>query len=605
MRYWFLTGLLLMGGVGLSAQQRTWEPRNSGIPVVDSLGRIIPEPFLGGFDVPRPQLVDLGSGRLSMFVQERRNGLMRFEQSPSGEWLRIDERFHDLPIGDWYRFVDVDGDGLPDLLAEMPMAHIRYWRNTGTPGSPQFTPVGDTIRDIVGEPIIADRQNILNAVDIDCNGHLDLFIGSVAGTVGRWEHATTGPAGDPRFRLVDDRWMGIEILGPEATGEVLGDRLVDRPSMHGANTLSFADLSRRGVLDLFWGDFFEPGLLLIRNQGTCAEPDFHTKPEPWPVGNHFRSSGYNAPAPGDVDRDGLMDLVIGVIGGAFQPRITATENLWLVRQDSLGHFSVTTKRMIPTIDVGSEAAPALVDLFGDGRYDLVVGNRISPHDNETANLTWFENIGTATAPSFRERGLLPIRGHFNYSPSVGDLDGDGKPDLVLGTWSDQVLWYRNTGTRESPSWVLADSALITLSRGTNATPTLGDVDGDGLLDLVVGRALGIVSYYRNVGTRTAPRFDLVEERLADIKMGRRSMPTLVDMNGDGRPDLLVGSEEGEVQLWLNQSAADGVRFVRDTTFALRSEPYAAPAAAPLFGDGVMHLLVGTEAGGLRWYRPRP
>ena len=48
--------------------------------------------------------------------------------------------------------------------------------------------------------------------------------------------------------------------------------------MHGANTMALADHDGDGDLDLFWGDFFEPGLLLIANSGTCPEPNFRNPP---------------------------------------------------------------------------------------------------------------------------------------------------------------------------------------------------------------------------------------------------------------------------------------------------------------------------------------
>ena len=65
---------------------------------------------------------------------------------------------------------------------------------------PRFVPQGDTIRDVDGLPIPADRQNILNAVDIDCNGKIDLFIGRVQGTVDRFEQDGVSPDGSPRRR---------------------------------------------------------------------------------------------------------------------------------------------------------------------------------------------------------------------------------------------------------------------------------------------------------------------------------------------------------------------------------------------------------------------
>src|SRR5262245_23093025 len=73
--------------------------RTSGIPVTDTAGREMPAPFLGGFDVPRPQLIDInGDGKLDLFVQERSGALMFFERV-GAQWIWRSDRFQDLDVG--------------------------------------------------------------------------------------------------------------------------------------------------------------------------------------------------------------------------------------------------------------------------------------------------------------------------------------------------------------------------------------------------------------------------------------------------------------------------------------------------------------------------
>ncbi len=585
--------------------------RVSGIPVSDSSGRPMYAPFLGGFDVPRPQLVDInGDGTLDLFVQERPGEMMFFERV--GEtWQWRSDHFQSLNVGDWFRFVDIDGDRDADLFSEMLTGYIRVWRNEGTATAPRLVALGDTVRDVDGRAIVADRQNILNAVDIDCNGKLDLFIGRVQGVVDRYEQEGISPDGSPRFRLLEEQWQGIEVLGPEAGGgapvrdtgaRAGGPFVTEHPERrHGANTLTFADVNRRGVLDLFWGDFFEEGLLRFQNTGTCAQPDLTGKPARFPLATPVLTSGYNAPTFGDVDGDGMVDVVMGAIGGAFQPSRSAIENLFLLRQQSGNGWSVATKRLIPTIDVGTDAAPVLADVNADGLLDLLIGGKIAPNDGSTGTVTWFANTGTATEPAFRERGVMSMRGDYNYAPAAVDLDGDSLTDIVVGTWRDRLQWYRNVGTRSAPSWTMKDTALVTITRGTNSTPTFGDLDGDGLLDLVIGEASGTLNVYRNSGTRSSPVFTLVSDHFQDIKVSRRSAPTLVDMDADGTLDLLIGDGEGALQLWRGDRGGGVQTFARELSFDVRSYPNAMPAVGDLFGTGRLQILVGTVSGGVRWF----
>jgi hypothetical protein len=102
------------------------------------------------------------------------------------------------------------------------------------------------------------------------------------------------------------------------------------------------------------------------------------------------------------------------------------------------------------IDVGSESMPALVDLDGDGDLDLLLANKIDPADRKTSRVYRFENTGDASQPSFRLAGAMDFRGLYHYAPAFGDLDGDGKLDIVMGSFSAKMAWYRSDGTGAAP-----------------------------------------------------------------------------------------------------------------------------------------------------------
>jgi hypothetical protein len=346
-------------------------------------------------------------------------------------------------------------------------------------------------------------------------------------------------------------------------------------------------------------------VLLIENIGrTCSTPSFQVEPVQLPYADATRTSGYNAPAPVDFDLDGDLDFFMGVIGGSFNPVTTSADNFYYWERVAPERLELRTKRFLNGIDLGSETMPAIADLDGDGDLDLLVGNKLDAGANETGSLTPFYNDGTAAAPRFAARTALKPFDGFHFAPALGDLDGDGDLDLLLGTWNQDIRFFRNQGTAREPKWIEEPGNAIHPARVSSATPALADIDGDRDLDLFVGQATGAVTFYRNDGTVKAPKFTLVSERLDAVHGGRRSAPALVDLDGDGVLDLVVGREAGGAGVYRNAGTKTSPKFVERPDVKLPLPPTSAPVFADLTGDGVPDLISGTVSGGLVFLRGR-
>ncbi len=353
--------------------------------------------------------------------------------------------------------------------------------------------------------------------------------------------------------------------------------------------IDFADIDGNGTLDLFWGDLFNRSLYFLENRGTPTAPQFVLTDSTYPKPNPVLTDGFNMPQLVDIDGDGDLDLFVNVLFGT-----TTSDNFHFYR--NIGtvqapRFVRETTRFVSTLDVGAASSPVFADLDGDGDLDLVIGS-------EDGKLVLYERTGPAALEHKTDR-LIDLSGLFNVSPAFGDIDGDGKPDLILGDANGRVRLYRG------PAFSAEDTTfpLRGVVFGQNAAPALADIAGRGLLDLFVGTGGGRIHHYRNVGTTAQPSFVFETNAFAGIHAGDDAKPTFVDFDGDGRLDLVVGSHDSSVMFFRNAGGSPPA-FVRVPNAFAGQILFArtAPAFADLDGDGDPDMLLGNYKGGLYFYR---
>jgi len=154
-----------------------------------------------------------------------------------------------------------------------------------------------------------------------------------------------------------------------------------------------------------------------------------------------------------------------------------------------------------------------------------------------------------------------------YSALPLDWDGDGDLDLVVGTNGGTLQLRENEGTATEPAFATSLRPLGVSVPGGYAMPFAADWDGDGRWDLISGSKTGAVYWFRNRGTADAPRLADPEMLVpAGGDLGMRTQATVADFDGDGDLDLLVGDyhsgkdRHGWVWLYRRESVsgeADG------------------------------------------------
>jgi len=232
----------------------------------------------------------------------------------------------------------------------------------------------------------------------------------------------------------------------------------------------------------------------------------------------------------------------------------------------------------------------------------------------------------ATAHGFqREIDTIPvlIDGELVSDPFAGgiqwprvvlaDIDDDSDFDLLVGDHDGSVHFYRNIATGEEYSFVPEPHVLAEIKVGSRAAPTVVDIDDDGDQDIFVGEAVGAISFYRNIGTRTDPAFELVSERFQDIKAGPASFPSFADVDNDGDFDLFVGTGAyiwpvnvgGNVHWYENVGTPEHPEFtlVTEQFASIRVEVFnSRPVFADIDGDDDLDLFVGSGGGQIQFFR---
>lgn len=508
-------------------------------------------------------------------------------------------------------FVDMDGDGDTDLYVggyydfSTSYLQLQYFENIGTKTAPVYERKTNSLTNSVNDLNYSYTAPITFA-DLDKDGDPDAFIGIYDEIVyfrndnGVFSSQNNQPnQGGP--------WIPNAANPGSSLGNPFDEINQNLPNYYnGALTPTFVDLDNDGDLDVtvgynldnnYYGNNYDLRVLFYyenKGQGVLELQEGLSSPlDGIDLGDDANASV------ADIDNDGDLDILTSGGGSYtyFDPQcecITTdyyTNNRLFINSE--GVFSETSDPLlnpIADLTVNANGKLKLIDVDSDGDADLV-----APFFDSNVGLTgkvqYFENVegvfiertGSVNPFDFVESNAFD-----EVDLDLGDLNGDGLMDLVLGISPNSLHAFENTGSIGNPEFT-SQPTWETGFYGEayfGANPKLLDLDNDGDLDVITGK-YGSMWYYENIGTSDEPEFieyreynytnpegDLIlseNNPLRNINENSNNLyPNFHDFDGDGDVDLIFGINNGQFAYYENDNPAPDVGVKTSLNFAAAS-----------------------------------
>jgi hypothetical protein len=658
---------LLLTGVGLMAVcfeapaqiYRTYDKYVQSVKLTDG-SKEFTSAWAGGFNTPQFALADIDhDGKEDMVVYEQDMGVKTFrnvgasgsdpkyQYSPDLEYL--------FPaVQGFIKILDYNNDNIPDIFfntgASGLMIGDGFYNNQNLLTFRNVREIRYQHSQFSGMVNVGiSREDIPAIVDVDNDGDIDVLSYSQFDADMVWWYKNmckeeSLPATDFKLKVVSQCWGKQQagyafarphFLGINCTALKEGNNTPQHKTTGvGAHAFTLLHLDNDGDYDMLDGyKEYSDIQVLINGKNNLLYPidTFVSEDTIWaPGGVKIDMPRFPVGYWLDVDHDGDNDLLVA----PHTPKRTGiSEDVKCVAYyknegaASAPSFVYQNDSFLISdiLDLGSDTRPLVYDFDKDGLSDLLVGsvkyNRAT--DKHIPQLAFLKNTSSGGKISFelKSRDVANISTSFfdGIAPAVGDLDNDGKDDLVIGKADGTLSYYRNFAASNSapPVWQQWQVNMTTkfgtiIDMSEYATPCFYDVDKDGKDDLVVGGIRGFLSYFRNEGT-VPGEIKLVEmtNKLGGVFVGFSaggydydgySAPFIGRIDNIPQDYLLVGNNYGKVYKYsgIDQGYNNNAPYVRlDTDYVSIKGMNAAPVAGDFDGDTTMReMFVGNVTGGM-------
>lgn len=623
--------ILLIGCSLPLAAQFTYVP-DQQVPVRNQQGNLLSMPWSGGVNAPQFNTMDLnGDDNDDLVLFDRMASRMLTYLNAGDHYSYAPEYEVFFPeVSDWVQLRDFNCDGKKDLFTRETTGIVVY-KNVTTGDYPEWERVTQNVL-LYKNPINQNITNIFPAfndfpaiTDLDDDGDLDiLFFAFTSNTIELYKNYSverTGTCNSLDYERETRNYGEVEECG---CGEFAFNGSTCNTPPHGkiehsvGRALLVIDVDSDGDKDILLSEEECNRIFLLKNKGTNSTPVFDESvifPESVPV-----DLTYPIPFHEDLDFDGNRDLIVSTglytKGPVLITEISFDKTTWLYRNTGSSDFLFMGENFFQQhmIDVGDNSVPAFFDVDGDGDLDLFISNNFDASSEATVFL--YQNTGTNSSPEFQladpDYGSFRTSGFYNIRIRFADMDRDGKVDLAFTAtaFSDGETWLHYIKNTSNAGLNLSGIPIrVYKLPGNEANAHLGDVDGDGDPDMLLGVADGSLQYWKNTSTTGAPFFTL--ESATFLGFGSspdRQNPSswIADLDADGRPDLMISNSFGMVTVVNNFRSTHEPELHHNIIFNPKLNQYTKqnfggglfPTAANLFGPGRPAVVIGNRSGGL-------